>query len=289
MSLPFYEQLSRFDTARLLIRLGTVLRARGEPSHPSVFLGFRYFDSAYRAPDGRLRLPAKDEPFRGRHYVGAVDSDDPDVLAFANSWGERWGRKSLGVITREYFEAHVDAVLARWSAVAGPSPDMFECLNRPETRRLPQRDHWPHCWPTRNSKFWAEEIWYRDMRHQLLTWDVFSMATGGAVRVYEVRNPLRIIGRVHLFFERDDTATLRELFVLPNFRRRGYGSLLEEIATDEAVRCSLRRVHIWLHEGDARPRVRPAAEQFATSRGYVWANVTMTRPNVVAIATKELT
>jgi GNAT superfamily N-acetyltransferase len=289
LSLLFYEQLSSFDTARFLIRIETLMRARREPSHPSVSLGFGYFDGAYRVPDGRVRLPADGEPFRGRHYVAAVDSDDQDEIAFVNTWGQRWGNNGYGAISREYFEAHVDAVLTRWSAVAGMSPDMLECLERAETQKLPQPDQFPHCWPTPNSNFWTDEILFRDVRHQLVTWNVMSIATGRVVHIYEVRNPLRIIGRAHLFFGADDTATLRELFVFPKFRRRGYGSLPEEIATDRAVSSSFRRIEMWLHEGDARERVRPAAESFATSRGYAWADVSMTRPNVVAIATKELT
>jgi GNAT superfamily N-acetyltransferase len=290
VKLLFYEQITDFDTARYLIRMGTLMRSRREPSYPSVSLGFVYFDDAYYVTDGRLRLPAEGERPRGRHYVATVDSEDVNELAFVNTWGPRWGNNGHGAITREYFDAHVDAVLTRWSAVAGPSFAYIDCLNRLETRRIPLSEQRPHCWPTPNSDFQTEEIWVRGYRHDLLTWKVISMSTRRVVYVYEVRNALRIIGRAHLFFEfgETDSAILRELFVLPAFRRRGYGSLLEEIATERAVVSSLSRIEIWLHEGDARERVRPAAEQFAISRGYSWADVSMTRPNIVAIATKEL-
>ena len=66
----FYEDIRDFEpTARMLLRVGSNLMPGPPGAYPTVALGFRYFDSAYRSADGRLRMPGRGDSFRGRHSL----------------------------------------------------------------------------------------------------------------------------------------------------------------------------------------------------------------------------
>lgn len=282
----FYESLSDFDVTRRMLRTGSHLLSRNKPTAPLVAIGFEYFDHAYRVTDGRLTMPAPTEAYRGRHSVAAFDHDDLDSIRFMNSWGERWGDGGSGYVSREYFEAHVDEVWISWRATAGPSPKMAACLRSYKTRRLPADEQYLHCWPTPND-YWREVVHLNGIRHELLNWNVMSAETGRLVDVLELRSPGRIVARCHLNFG-VNKGVVTELFVPPGLRRRGYGSILEEIAVDRCRSYGLRRIELWLSEADARARLRPTAEAFATQRGYVWTDEVRRRPNVRAEASKEI-
>jgi GNAT superfamily N-acetyltransferase len=282
----FYEQITEFETARLLVRLNTLLSKPGANSWPSVSIGFEFFDSTYRSPDGRLKLPEPDDPFRGKHSVWCMDHGDESQLMFSNSWGQRWGDNGVGYVTREYFDSHVDCVIGRWSGVAGPSPTMLECLADARRRGIGRADELPHCWPASN-KFESAQVLLRDRAHTLLHWTVISFDTGQEVDIFELRDSMRVIARAHLFHQ-GPVSTLREIFVRPELRRRGYGTYMESAALAAARDRVVEAVEVWLSLGDARPRLRPGAEAFGRSLGYSWESVETRRPNIVAIARKEV-
>lgn len=281
----FYEDIHDFETARLLIRLSSVLISRGEPSYPSVGLAFEYFDSAYRVVDGRLR--SDDTPFRGRHAVVAWDHADEDETRFVHSWDPPlWGDGGYGYISRQYFERHVDAVYARWSASGGPSIAFKRCMERAETLRLPAEERLPHCWPARNT-FWTQEVGADDRAFTMLNWRVYSMAMGALVEVIEVRDENEVVGRAHLCYD-EHTPTLRELFVHPGRRREHIGSLLEGTVAEWVRDQGGSILQIWLREADARERIIGAPLAFAAALGYEWEDAQMSRPNVVKIARRTL-
>jgi GNAT superfamily N-acetyltransferase len=281
----FYEPLTDFDTVRLILRLHSILLERGIQSSPSIVVGFQYFDSAYRTADGRLPMPLAPDPYRGRHYAIGADCENGDQIAFWG-WNHQWGDHGRGYLSRDYFEAYVDLVMVRWYALGGPSRAFQRCLDRLDTQRLPKNEHLAHCWPAPNSfQQGTEQI--NGIPHTVLYWEVTSLQTGCTVDVLEVRDPQQVVGRAHIYHE-DDKSSLRELFILPSLRRRGYGSFLEDIAVTRTRDYGHTELELWLHEDDARSRVRATAEHFGESRSYCWRQVSMRRPNVVAIGTKEI-
>jgi GNAT superfamily N-acetyltransferase len=280
----FYEDVTDFDTARWLVRMGSVLVHRREPSYPSLRLGFEYFDSAYRSVDGRLACDGS--PFRGRHSVVAVDHADMEEIKFVNSWNPpHWGDGGFGYISREYFERHVDAVHTRWSASGGPSPALMRCMERAEKLNFPAKERLLKCWPRRNV-FWTQEVATADHSFTMLNWNVYSLASEVLVEVIEMRDENEVVGRAH--FYHDAVPTLRELFVRPERRREGIGSILEGTATEWARLHGYDEMRIWLREADARERSVDAPIEFAASLGYGWGDIDARRPNVVKIAQKVL-
>lgn len=163
---------------------------------------------------------------------------------------------------------------------------MVDCLRSYQTRRRVVAEQRLHCWPTPN-EYWRESFVLAGLEHQLLNWNVISQETGRLVDVFELRGPVRIVGRVHVFYE-GDRGIIKELFVPPRMRRRGYGTILETVATDRARDYDLARMEMQVTEADSLPRVRSAAEAFALRQGYEWTDVRLTRPNIRAVATKEL-
>jgi GNAT superfamily N-acetyltransferase len=282
----FYEQLSDFDTARSLLRFGSHLQIKKSPAIPAVGLGFEYFDRTYRTTDGRLRLQKATEAFRGRHTVAAVDHDDLGVIKFVNSWGSTWGDAGYGYVDREYFAAHVDYVVAQWSAVAGPSPPMVDQLQTYQVRRLPRQEQILRTWDTPNV-YWRQAFEHDRVLNQLLNWNVFSAETGRLVDVFEVRRPMRTVGRAHVFYE-GETATLREFFIHPRFRRRGYGRLLEEAVMTRVRDHGHATLRAEITEPDVQERLLPSARSFTENLGYSWSNVTRPRPSIRAVLEKTL-
>ncbi len=280
----FYEDLTWFETARRLIRIGSVLLSRNVPTFPSVGLGFDYFDSAYRSIDGRLTDGA---PFRGRHAVATIDHEDENEIRFPNSWNPPyWGDSGFGYITRGYFEKHVDAVLTRWSAAGGPSQALNRCMERETTLRLPEEERFVHCWAEARNVFWTQQVSTDTQTFTMLNWVVYSMDTGGPVEVIEVRDGDEAVGRAHCFL--GDEPTLRELFVLPTRRREGIGTLITETAAQWMRDMGYSDLRAWLREADARQRVIGGPLALAASLGASWEDVAMRRPNVVKIARRRL-
>lgn len=281
----FYEDIHDFETARLLVRVSNVLLSQHQPSYPSVGIAFAYFDSAYRVPDGRLRCD--DTPFRGRHAVVAVDHADEDEIRFVNSWDPPyWGDGGFGYVTREYFECHVDAVHARWSASGGTCPEFVTCMERADTKRLPAGEQLVHCWASARNTFTTQEVGTEHQRLTMLHWRVYSMAVSHPVEVIEIRDENEVLARAHLF--QGGPPTLRELFVRPNRRREGIGHLLAETVAGWTRDAGHGELRIWLREADARERIIGAPLAFAAALGFEWEDVEMRRPNVVKIARRTL-
>jgi hypothetical protein len=124
-----YEDLSNWDEVHAALFHVEMLAQRGYTGRLglTVTLGMEIFDSALRSLTGRLSLPTADDHYRGRHVVTAIGFEpDRGDIVFRNSWGERWGDRGLGYVTRSYFEKHVDAIVLRRPTWIGPSPKMSQ-------------------------------------------------------------------------------------------------------------------------------------------------------------------
>ncbi len=262
----FYECLTDFDRIRWAVWLGYEMNRRKQPG-PHVSLGFEYFDRTYRTTTGRLELPKPGERFAGRHWVRVVGSRSADELLFQNSWGQHWGDDGFGYLSREYFKAHVKSTIVNWNSDTGPSPQMNRCLRSRGRSRAKAAD-WLQCWTSENH-FWIDELLIDSVPYTAVSWSVVSLGDFQLVDVYELRNPRRVVGRLHLYAGDAETPpSIRELFVAPQVRRRGFAQLLEEAAVGRVRERGAEEVEIWIHGADLRPRCAPAARGFAVSRGY---------------------
>lgn len=285
----FYEPLSTYDQLKAL----TFLNARLVDGHVSrqarnrLLVSFRMFESIYTAPQGRVLLPRPGEAEKGVHAV-AVDggyTDFGESLVFANSWGTGWGDVGCGLLSREYLDSYmVDAWLCR-DARTGPSRFIHRHLrNASNDKELGK------AWLLENPR-WRRRIRYAGHGHQLHLYETLS-TEGHPVDVIEVRNGVGFrLGWAHLHHLRRSsprTSVLKELFVWPSFRRKGYGTLLESIATERARRLHSSKVEVLFHEPDAMPRNRAAGRLFAGSTGYTLRWRRSSCPNLAAIGEKAL-
>jgi GNAT superfamily N-acetyltransferase len=289
----YYDDVSAFPTARALLRVFSLIIQLGrdgtriKPSaYPTVTLGFRYFDSAYRSTDGRLKREGPDDPFRGRHYVTAYDGRDESTIRFANSWGDEWGDNGYGYIDEDYFNAYVETAFVRWSCVTGPSPEMSRWLDRAEQEDLPYLMDLVACWQAPNQcATTAVEMSRRT--HTITRWQTVSLDSSELVDVFEMRNGIEIVGRLHVKHD-ESSSTITELFVLPRLRRHGYGGLLSQTAAEAAQENGSTTLHAWLRRGDHREPTVAGANALAVSGGFAWNEKLEIRPPLVAIASKNL-
>jgi GNAT superfamily N-acetyltransferase len=290
-----YEPLSSWEDTLEAFRVNAALLAL-EQVDPELLaritVGLELFEGAYRAEGGRLRLPMREEPFRGRHSVVVVGltDDHPDAinpeLVFRNTWGERWGDSGLGYIGREYFEAHVDSVwLARPSWI-GPSPRMEEATKQRSWQRggggAIEAMDLLQSWLTINNVL-VSDVVVRGREYRLQRRVSFSARMNNPrFEVIDIRRPEgQICGRCHLTVAGNVTR-VEELFVDPAMRRQGLGSELLQRTLTRARIFRSTAVELLLHEADAG-RGLARAIAFGTSHGAEWDHRGSRRPNVVSV------
>jgi GNAT superfamily N-acetyltransferase len=123
--------------------------------------------------------------------------------------------------------------------------------------------------------------------HQLVLWETISW-TGNPVEIIEIRDGRGLrIAWAELFYEQGDRAVAKEFYVWPDKRRRGYGTLLEDLCAERARIRRSRELIVWFHEHDAFLHVRRAGREFGQQRGYEW-RWTSRIPRVVALGRKAL-
>lgn len=222
-----YEHVRSWEHVTAALSLSAELDALGVPPKDTyaVNLGMEMFDGAYYAPAGKLRLPRRSEPFRGRHSVRAV-AFDGQRLVFANSWGRRWGDAGVGYIPRDYFEAHVDLVIVWRTALVGPSPALTGELTRRRwrsgdlTRSVTTADlasawHVPSPLITRTVRHAGD--------HANLTMRELTSLAHLPMHVLELRSEAGFIGRAHLHHQGAGASVAEELWIAPAERRAGFG------------------------------------------------------------------
>ena len=225
-----YEPLEHFDGAKEATELNGLLQAgKADPwLRVSVQIGMNTFESVFSAPGGKLDRPAPEEEFVGRHSVVTEYGGGAHDLMFWNSWGD-WGSAGRGSLDRAYFDTHVDECWVWRSGEVGP-PGALAAVRR--ARELETA-----------VSAWTQDVQYQEAvaenqgrRVLFHRYRLQSLTTGGDVEVVDVRDQRgQRIGWLHMHhidWDSPRRTVISELFVWPDLRRRGLGTLLWNDAVD---------------------------------------------------------
>jgi predicted GNAT family acetyltransferase len=140
----------------------------------------------------------------------------------------------------------------------------------------------------RPNPFHARQAWVCGNTHTLVQYETISFWRACIAEVIEIRDKRgERMAWMHLFHESDVTV-VREFFVPPWNRGRGYGTELEELARSQAEYRDRNVVRFTLDEADALPRNRAIAVGFLEHRGYTWRWEQSTRPNLAGFAERRV-
>lgn len=286
----FYEPFSSSETLLETILWNGRLSECGVPSwyyyYPKIEV--RLFESVYDAPRGDLQLPQEGEREQGKHALSNFCgwSEKGERLHFVNTWGIAWGDSGLGSISRAYLDQFMtDAWVARQTRV-GPSRFTLSRITQAETNKA-RATAWLIPNPIRVSRFR-----YRGFGHRMVYHETVSVWSPGYVSIIELQNGNGLrIAWAFLFHTREEgrpISILKEFYVWPDFRYRGYGSLLESAVADVARTLGSINLQCFFHQIDAWPSIRSIGEQFAKGKGYSLVPGSYELPRLYAIAEKNL-
>jgi GNAT superfamily N-acetyltransferase len=285
----FYEHMGDSERIRDQLIFNQSLRRAYAPewSLPQITVMIDIFNSAYTPPDGVLKLPHPGEKNAGGHAVSLTGGwrESGQILEFMNWWGGGWGNRGLGYVSLEYLNRYlIEAWLFRDVSV-GASALTYHWFMQATNERERAR-----AWLLRQPR-WQVQRRHGGFGHQLVVYETLSLVDECPVQIIEVRTGFGIrVGWAHLFHlgGKERTSVLKELFVWPSFRRRGYGSILESIAVENARGWGAERLHILFYEMDAQIPARAAGRLFGQYRGYQWRRRRGVRPQVTAVGEKSL-
>lgn len=276
-----YEPVS--DTAALLryLLLDYRLRQLGLiVQRPIVQITFDVFDQIFSAPLGRVEIPPAREQRRGVHAVVLVGLEaEGERFVFRNSWGGEWGNRGYGAVPRRYLDRYMrDAFVTRnvrfgWS------------LRRTSGDEPTTDDEWRAVWQTVCRRM-RTSVAHRRERLRLVYYDALSFAHEPPVvaEIVELQSIAGMrLGWAHVFHTGNDDSVIKELFVWPSFRRRGYGAILEHAARARATRRGSTRLSLYLHSVDTLPGHKNAGSAFGAALGYHWHWAETALPNLAAI------
>jgi GNAT superfamily N-acetyltransferase len=183
------------------------------------------------APQARIPLPAKGVIPDVGHCVPLLMVDEKSQqFAFRNSWGE-WGDRGWGYMTYEYFCRFVTDAWFMDAAI----------------------EEFP---PYKNNT----GIQYRDWMH----YDVFGRAALG-IEVNDLDKDERI--GWCFFVDLKPVFEVEEFFVMPAYRRKGYGTALIRRVLEEAKFID-RSVLFWISHPDWNDNQRPITQAFLEKFGF---------------------
>jgi GNAT superfamily N-acetyltransferase len=284
----FYEPLSTYDQLLDAVRMNGRLHDAFVPKWMWYFpvVSFEIFETSKDAERGRLPLPRPGERRRGTHSVpidGGWD-DDGESVRFLNSWGAAWGDRGTGWLTREYADNFmVDAWVAR-DARFGPSAFTYDRIVSAADDQQFYR-----AW-MQESPRWRIRARHNGRPHRLVVYETVSLL-GELVEVLQIwsANGARLAwAHLHHVAGEPRTSVLKEFYVWPAVRRRGYGTLLDDLATRRARAWRSTALRVFWHEPDAQPVFRTGTLLFGERRGYRWSWGLRLRPPLHAIGEKHI-
>jgi len=252
-------------------------------THRSMGLGLRVPDSFFSTENGILDHPRAGDGFRGRHHVAAVGLTPADRIVILNSWGQDWGRGGYGFLGRRFFETYVEEITVTYPTWVGWSPESDRELAKGagffrsiEPDRLGAAANVPN-------RIKAKSVHHRGKRVAVRMRRVLASSSWQVYDIIEFRSETQaLLGRGHLLH--DVTARqgmVMELWVPPDQRRRGYGSLLlAEIVSLARANSGLDGVTVPLFEADCSREGQLRARGFATSNHMSWYGKGQPQPPV---------
>jgi GNAT superfamily N-acetyltransferase len=186
--------------------------------YPAV--AFKIDDSWFEARKGIISTP-DNQPIGGTHAVYLHGYDDTaQMFNFSNSWGSSWGDAGRGYLPYSYFP---DRFLEGWT------------LTRFDTRPSPEKKIGIEL------RWWAFE-------------DLFGNILHGREIVDSSGDEMIAWG---FLIERKASLELEELFVRPNWRRRGYATELANEFSQLSSRLD-KKLRAWIPHPDAGKLNQPA-------------------------------
>jgi GNAT superfamily N-acetyltransferase len=285
----FYEPVSTYEELIDLILINSNLLGAYAPVSACnrLVISFRMFRSAYAAPSGVIPMPTPGDSEVGTHAVAAGFgwSDGGEAVRFKNSWGAGWGNRGYGMLSREYLDRYmVEAWLGRDARVGPTRHKLAHFAEATDDKEFTK------VWMLENPR---QRVSFRhgDRGHRLHFYETWS-CTDAPVELIEVRDGRGMrLGWAHLHHtpgQEPHVSVLKELFVWPAFRRRGYGTVLESAAAERARHRRASSIEMLFHEVDAKLRNRAAGQGLASKTGYTLQWRRSRRPNVSAVGVRSL-
>jgi GNAT superfamily N-acetyltransferase len=283
----FYEPINTFEALVEITSLNLRLAGAGAPdwARNEMHLGFKAFDSIYRAEAGHLTIPGENEPLRGRHFVRVLGCVG-DEIVFLNSWSQ-WGDQGRGYMPREYFERYVD-----YADVARTVGTGLTRSKSPLLMAEPDLSEWRAIWMLSNERRESRYVRRVGLNFSLVTYETIAYEWGCPVDIVEIWEPS--IGRFawsHIYHRTGypRTSAVREFFVAPHRRRQGWGTILEDEVRTAAKRAGSQSLTIDVGEADRLHGAEERARGFLEARGYSWADLADTkRPVLIARGVRKL-
>lgn len=285
----FYEPLLTYnDLFRAVYQNSRLVNSYASNRYlDGIQVSFHIFESARTAPMGKLSLSTTWGRYKGAHAVMLCGWDDAgESLVFQNTWGTGWGNKGFGSVSRDYLDRYLTDAWLRRRARYGPAMHKVTRFNSATTDK-----EFYKAWELDNPRWNGGHFLHAGDNYKYYIYGSWSLQDNCPVEIIEIRNGIGIrVGWAHLFhpYERPRRSVIKELFVWPAFRRKGFGTKLEAATSYRARMWRSLSIEIWFHGIDAWPRVRAAGRKFGERVGYTWKGGNSTRPFREAIGYKTL-
>jgi GNAT superfamily N-acetyltransferase len=212
------------DVKRALIHFAPL------PTPLTPIVCFDVFEGLYSTPSGRVPLPQSGDSRIGGHCVLITGYDDYQrVFHFLNLSGMEWGEN--GTLPYEYFTRKL--ISEAW------------IMYPHELKRVFSKPHWNNV--------------FRDKVHNRVSaiiTEVRALAWGRpslwVIDFYD--RECELLGWLHCtaFVDRD-ILEIEELFIKPEYRQRGLGTKLLELAKSLAGWCVVSKIGVWIPNQDVIP------------------------------------
>jgi GNAT superfamily N-acetyltransferase len=192
-------------------------------------LSFDMFEGIYEAPNGYVPVPKEGQKRINRHCVAIVGYDENQrVFHFLNSWGSKWGEQGFGHLPYEYFsrglvtESWAWFPMELWKPLRSLRGEVVFRDKKNERVRAVVSQIPPPAWG--RPMLWVIDLYDREWK---------------------------ILGWAHcsVFVDRD-ILEIEELFIKPEYRRRGLGDALIAQIDRIAKFCVLSKLGAWIPNQD---------------------------------------